>query len=229
MALGCANCSTAAGLHEAMKIKIGTIAFPTKTKAEKYVSSLLKKYSIGQRVEADDHEFLVALLSRHHEQEEKAGCGVAYFTRGQHPEYKTPCFLLHRVDGSTTDFSTATCISGEGPSLMAEWREACRQAVDARIHAAKNAIYDADGGRVSCSETGVTLEKDEYWLVQVNPSWSQIVDNFIEANALQPSRDDLTEPADNQFWAEFKSPGLAERFAAFHAPLMNLVPKKVHR
>jgi hypothetical protein len=210
-----------------MKVKIGAIEFPTKQKATVHVSALLNKYSLGQVVEAADHEFLLALLSRHHEHEAKEGCGVAYFTRGQHPEYKKPCFLLHRLDGSSTDFSTVTCINGQGPSLMAEWREACRQAVDARVLAAKNVIYDADEGRVVCPDSGEVLEKGEYWLVQVNPSWSEMVDQFIAANALQPSRDDVTEPADNQYWAEFKDRELARKFAGFHAPLMNLVPKRV--
>ena len=84
------------------------------------------------------------------------------------------------------------------------------------------------GERVLCPETGSTLEKDEYWLFQVDPAWAAMVDDFIATNALQPSRDDITDSADNQYWAEFKDGELRRKFAEFHAPLINLVAKRVN-
>ncbi|MEZ5963105.1 MAG: DCL family protein [Planctomycetota bacterium] len=190
---------------------------------------MLKKYSVGEVVDQADHDFLSALILRHPDYSNKVGCGISHFTRGEHPQYHTAGFILHRADGSATDFSTVTCINAKGPSIMAEFSEACRQAADPAVFARKSEMLDATEGIVACPETGDSLGREEYWLVQTAPSWGEIVDGFIETHAITPCKELLTESVDNQYAAEFVDPEMARAFAEYHAPLLNLVPKRIRR
>lgn len=215
------------------KVRIGNVEFSSKKKVEEHAKSIVAASPLGASIDAesDDHRFLLALLDRHPEHAQKVGCGVEYFSRSQHPVFKEKSqgFMLHRYDGTSSDFSYMTCIKGKGPTLLAKFREACRHAVDARVVEHKWKIYDAGNGFATCPETAEQITKEDCELRQVEPSWSDLVDMFIVHRGVSVSEDDIMELKDNQYSERFSAPELAEEFSRFHEPLMNLVPKKIRR
>lgn len=215
------------------KVRIGNVEFYSKKKVEEHAKSIVATYPLGASIDSDsdDHQFLLALLDRHPEHAQKVGCGVEYFSRSQHPVYKAKSqgFMLHRYDGTSSDFSYMTCIKGKGPTLIAKFREACRHAVDARVVEHKWKLYDAGDGFANCPETDEPIAKEDCVVRQTEPTWSNLVDMFIAQRGVPVSEHDIMELKDNQYSEKFSSPKLAEEFSNFHEPLMNLVPKKIRR
>lgn len=212
-----------------MPHRIGSRLFQTKKEITRHVQTLFDKYpTVGEIVtDEGDHEFLLALLQRHEECDEKVGNGVAHFSRDAHPTWQSPGFKLHRVDGSSTDFSTSHCIAARGPSLMSRFREACKYAVDDILRDHKFRMFDAGGGTVVCPTTGVRLTKDQCRLEQVGPSWKELVDDFVREAGHHVVETDITAARDNQYWHELTSSALVRSFRDYYAKRINLVPRRV--
>lgn len=84
---------------------VGEQRFKSKAAATEHARSLLNGHAIGARVSAaGDHRFLADLLQLHPHASEKIGAGIAFFSVTSQ-DRKTRCFIVHRVDGSSTDFS----------------------------------------------------------------------------------------------------------------------------
>lgn len=91
-----------------------------------------------ESVTDDDFEFLIWLLDRHPRAAEKIGNGVDRFSvqtiaMGTH----TRGFVVHRIDGSSTDFSYYKCVSA--PNEAGQVRQAMRRAVADQVIAFKRA------------------------------------------------------------------------------------------
>ncbi|KAJ0786149.1 putative protein DCL [Helianthus annuus] len=58
-----------------------------------------------------EHTMLLDLLKKGHlEAEKKMGTGINAFQVRYHPQWKSRCFFLVRVDGSADDFSFRKCV-----------------------------------------------------------------------------------------------------------------------
>lgn len=212
-----------------MPYRIGPLGFRTQQDIRVHLRHLFDKYAVDAVVDDDnDHEFLIALLERHPERDAKVGCGVHHFSREQNPDWPTPGFRLHRLDGSSTDFSTAQCISGKGPSLMAQFREACKYAVDVILRDHKFLLLDRGGGRVQ-APSGEWLGRDECRLEQVSPSWSELVDGFLAHHQHVVTESDITQSADNQYHPSLTSKELADKFRDYYVPRIKLAAKRITR
>jgi hypothetical protein len=81
--------------------------------AMQHFSEMLGRYSVGVQInDEQDHEDLLALLIRYDSvldgrKPSKIGCGIKYFTKENNIEFNwsTDGFWLHRIDGSSSDFS----------------------------------------------------------------------------------------------------------------------------
>jgi hypothetical protein len=94
----------------AKRVEIGELQFATKRAATEYFREMLYRYQPGERVADDDAVALAELLRLHPEADEKRGPGVSYFFVQQSESWPTPCFWLHRVDGSVIEFSFRWCL-----------------------------------------------------------------------------------------------------------------------
>lgn len=83
--------------------------FGTRKQLVEYIQSILHRYSLGDRLNAGDFEFIMDLLSHHSEAQEKIGCGIVEITTGKN-KGGTTCFYLRRKDDSKDDFSYVKCI-----------------------------------------------------------------------------------------------------------------------
>ena len=170
-------------------------------------------------------QILDSLIERHPEAAQKIGCSIKRFFR-QRTDKGTSCFWLEREDGTTTEFSYPTCIDAKGKSLYQEFAEACREAVHDDLVATKKAHFGEHGdseGRVPCDITGEMIKFDESHLDHKKPMTFQvIVRTFVAANRIEPSRDVLSEPRDQQFATTFTDQDLARQFVEYHHSIAQL-------
>jgi len=95
----------------AKPITIGALQFAKKADAASFLGAMLRRYDVGDRVNAVDEEVLRAALARHPNAETKIGSGVAHFSV-RSADFGTKCFWLNRTDGTTEKCSYKTCIYG---------------------------------------------------------------------------------------------------------------------
>jgi Protein of unknown function (DUF3223) len=161
----------------------------------------------GQRVTGeDDVGFLHCLLDRHPRASQKIGVGVASFTV-QPMERGTRGFVLHRYDGSSTDFSYYSCITP--PNDVALARKAMRRAVDQQISEFRKA--SAARGPLVCEVTGEALTWDDVHVDHAPPifvvladEWAVLVGGY-QTIQLLPAEDKQIGRllADPEPWADF--------------------------
>ena len=107
-------------------------------------------------VDLFDTAFLRSLLDMHPEADQKIGCGVSAFSVEDNPLYPGPRargLRLHRIDGTSTDFSFWECIRPT-PHIKKVYR-AFRAAVEPDTMAFKQRYFDAlPWGVGVCPDTG---------------------------------------------------------------------------
>lgn len=96
------------------KIKLDTRSFEKAGDATAFFSTMLNRYSVGDRISEIDGHDLIALLKRHDEEAEKLGVGVSHFKVDSAPlPYTGKCFWIVRTDGSQIDFSFPHCLAAK--------------------------------------------------------------------------------------------------------------------
>lgn len=95
----------------AKPITLGTLHFPRKGDAATYLTSMLNRYDLGDKVNPEDSIVLMAALGHHPNGLSKIGCGVSYFSV-RSADYGTRCFWVNRTDGTTEKFSIKGAIYG---------------------------------------------------------------------------------------------------------------------
>lgn len=99
-------------MAKGIPVDLGHVQFRIKGDARAYFSEMLSRYSVGQRVSAEDARDLASLLGRHSAYDAKVGRGIDHFVvMDDGHSYK--CFGIMRVDGSIEDFSYKHCIYGK--------------------------------------------------------------------------------------------------------------------
>ena len=96
----------------AKPMTLGPIQFAKKGDAYAHLRDMLGRYDIGDKVGATDAVILLAALQKHPNAEAKIGSGVAHFSV-RSADFRTKCFWVNRVDGTTEKFSYQTCIYGQ--------------------------------------------------------------------------------------------------------------------
>lgn len=110
----------------------GGIDFPTLKAVEIHAKAIKNRYPIGAYLNQDDFAFMLDLLGRHTEAEQKIGCGVMAIYMGD-DKWGGKCFYLIRLDQSSTDFSYRHCISRQGNDPRSNFDTACRNAVSDQV------------------------------------------------------------------------------------------------
>lgn len=90
-----------------------SIQFKTQTAATNFFKAMLAKYMPGDRVSDEDAKYLLELIERHEDFEEKKGAGVSHFEVMLNPEYQSKCFWVVRTDGTQDSFSAKHCVTNQ--------------------------------------------------------------------------------------------------------------------
>lgn len=95
----------------AKPITLGPLQFSKRGDAVAYLKAMLRRYDVGDRVNADDAAVLKAALEHHPNSAEKIGCGIKDFSV-RTADFGTKCFWVNRPDGTTEKFSITGAIHG---------------------------------------------------------------------------------------------------------------------
>lgn len=191
------------------KFTVGPFTFGTKTEATQAVRDVLHNTKPGTHLDGPDLELLVGLVNLHEKGDVKIGPGIASISV-QIIEYGQPGFWIHRVDGTSTDFSYRKAFSR--PSRHGELRAVMRRAVADSVLAYKRALF-ADAATVTCPITGEALDWDHGHVDHVVP-FNRIADEFLAAFKIDPT-DVKLHCEDGQIGSRLNSP-LHEMWVDWH-------------
>ncbi|KAK9049457.1 hypothetical protein SSX86_001706 [Deinandra increscens subsp. villosa] len=92
-------------------VSVGYKNFKESVEMFDYFFKLLHYWPPNLNLNKYEHAMLLDLLKKGHlEAEKKVGAGVDAFQVRYHPQYKSRCFFLVRIDGSADDFSFRKCV-----------------------------------------------------------------------------------------------------------------------
>jgi hypothetical protein len=158
-------------------ITVGKEIFKTQKALQDRVRAILWAYK-PETVLSDEHrEFIFELLKRHPRVEEKIGAGIQLI-RVVKNFYGSQGFEILRVDGSVDDFSYKECIKPS--SLEAQFKAACRLAIDDQILACKDAFWK-ERASVKCPFTGEEITRTRCVVDHAPPkTFEWIITSFIQ-------------------------------------------------
>lgn len=177
---------------------IAGVEFPTKKSAEEYIQGIVNRCNAGARVPSANEGFVLELLARHPEYDQKRGVGIAHLTVDMDNVWRTTKhFTIHRVDGSHTDFSWKTCLNGK--NVRSEALGAMRRAIGGQIFTFKMAELLKS---LVCPFRGIELTKENSHVDHEPPiTFANIADSwFAEIGGYEQVK--ISEPTDAQCAAE---------------------------
>jgi hypothetical protein len=196
--------------------------FKSKSEAVTFFKEMLNRYKDSEEIRNNDDTLLYELLQRHPNADEKIGVGVEVFYRDRSPIHPSSCFHIERKDGTTTDFSYKSCISGNAISLYQQFYEACRFSVSQELINQKNKLFRDANGILPCSRTGVLIKINEADYRHTSPAFREIVRGFVDKYSIKISHNLLTKSSDMQYVTRFADTEIEKLFKNYHKSHSNL-------
>lgn len=210
-------------------MQIGDITFKTKKEALTHFRQILNSYNFGDKLTTEDLKDILQLLRIHEKSVEKIGCGVKKVVIKE-VRFKTKCFNLIRIDGSSEIISYTKCINGSYNPLT-KFSKTCRDLISDDLRNVKLKFFKQNSikGYVSCQETGELCSWEELNVDHRQPNtFSVIIDRFIEVNCIDINKVEYIEIIDSVYM--FKDVELGLKFKEYHKNKANLriVKKKMN-
>lgn len=191
--------------------------FPTKTALQQRIRAILYGYRDGENLCASDLGFMLDVLRRHPDYEQKAGAGISHIFVKRNPTYtNTRCFWIGRIDGSQTDFSYNECLD-ETPHAK-RFVNACRVAIAPVVQEFKRRAFLAARGPLLCPYTGERLDFSNSHVDHQAPATFQaLVESFVSESSLDISAVTINGKAqDNTYQDTFDDKELEQRWIEYH-------------
>lgn len=198
----------------ARNLEIGGIVFKAKTHAKKHIQGIVARYRDGEQVKGNDLNFVLSLLEKHPEAEMKFGCGIISITVERNPVWRrNRGFMLHRQDGSSTDFSWISCLDGANPRR--DVLGAMRHVVHEQVLAFK--IGELARG-AECPFRGLKLTKDNSHVDHIAPdTFDALASRWMEERGLDWRNVEITDGEDHQYVASMTDDSQRESWRSYHA------------
>lgn len=167
-------------------IEVAGVDFASQSALRNHARALLHKTQIGETFDEADNRFLLALLNRHHEAEEKIGAGIIRFFTRRHATYGTVGFAFERIDGSIDDFGIDYCVRTLSADEVARlnYLRAARYAVLPSIRRFRD---DALLLNPICPLTGTPLTRARHHVDHAPPQvFSLIAQAYLDEVNLRP-------------------------------------------
>jgi hypothetical protein len=198
-------------------VTIGDRTFSTKKAALEEIRAVRDRYPDGLRLNHNDYLFIRDLLSLHTEAEEKIGAGVSHFTVATETEFggRNRHFVLHRHDGTFTDFSFGHCLN-PGSKDRNDRLLALRQAIKEQTWAFRDREFSS-GKQIVCPFENLILTPDTCQIDHEAPwTFDALVNAWLAAqgNAIQAVQ--ITPPADNQLVGQMTDTAQIVSWRSFH-------------
>jgi hypothetical protein len=194
------------------------LEFGSKKDALAFFSGMLGRYRNGQTIGEPDASHLQGLIERHPKAPDKIREGIRRFYRDNAGD--TDCFWLERLDGGTTEFSFQKCVSGKPQTLLQDFAEACRYAVQDSLTRKKAAFFERHGnseGKVKCEVTDKLVAHYESHLDHKKPlTFQVIVHTFIKAFKIELHPDMIATHGDGEFSRRLADKEIEANFIVYH-------------
>lgn len=189
-----------------MRVSVGGKTFPSASALRTHCSQMLNSGAL-------DHDFLLALLERHHEVDLKVGPGVKRFFVA--PDgYGHRGFWIERIDGTRTDFSFNTCI--KAPSAEVDAKKGFRTAVVSQVIAFRDNAYLMPG-EVCCAITVAPVSKDDAHVDHAPPyTFNAIVAAFVAERGLVLAQIKVNATADGDTVTRLSDQALELDWQEYH-------------
>ncbi|KXG84236.1 DCL family protein [Agrobacterium bohemicum] len=203
-------------------------SWKTQLAAKQHFKEMLARYDDGETItDPEDHFDLGALLERYDlllsEGPSKTGKGIDRFEKRKSfvNGYPTRGFWVYRVDGTDTDFSYISAITGSAKPKMQEFYDACHNAVSKDLRRAKEKQFDSfsdENGCIVCEISGELVSFMNARLNHAYPAFITIVNDYKELRGWSDVVPEglLTVSADRQISTSFAKIEDAEAFRTFH-------------
>lgn len=199
----------------AIPVFIGGMVFPSKAAAKTFFRSLRDRYADHVPITGDDADHLHALIACHPEAAGKIGSGIASFSVSVDEEFgSTRHFVIHRTDGTSTDFSFLGCIDGRNPRR--DRLEAMRRTVEDQIISFRDAYFAAPSERI-CPLRGIPITPASYHVDHAPPGkFMALAEAWFQLSGLACLEVRITPPGDNQIVARMTDAEQTESWCRFH-------------
>jgi hypothetical protein len=199
----------------AKPILIGERTFPSQKAALDFAREVRDRYDDGEVIAEPDAAFLQDLLSLHPEADQKFGKGITHFSVQADAVFGTTRhFVVHRKDGTSTDFSFKSCI--EGSSARRDALSALREAVADQITGFKKSAF-AGKTEVPCAVRGTLTSYRDAHVDHIPPrTYAALVAGWLRQEGIGLLNVAVTPPADNQVLTEMTDWQQIESWRAFH-------------
>lgn len=189
------------------------VLLSTKTLREQVCKTLLRAGNVDDEL---TQEFLIGLASGHPQAPAKFGEGVTHVTV-EVASYGTRCFVLHRIDGTRTDFSYKKALTP--PEPREEVVSACRRAVQGQIDLFKSRRLH--GRHPNCDITGVPVFADTAHVHHAPPMFDTLVNQWVTTAGGYEAVATRIEHADGQHGSRMCSADL-DSWGEWHRDNANL-------
>lgn len=173
---------------------------------------ILYKYGVGDVItNGYDIDFLLFIFENHSEWESKKGVGIKSISIINN-FFKTRCFQLNRIDGTSTDISFTHSISNV--SKISEIKKACRNAIRDEIVKFRNA--NVEFGKTICPFSNQVLTSDNTHIDHYDLSFDDMFCIWSASKDLHYLHSKINETEDNSFTTYFTDSGIINDFVKFH-------------
>jgi Protein of unknown function (DUF3223) len=204
-----------------MNITLGDRQFPSKAAALRYIKHLRLTHRLDVPLGDPYHAQVCDLISHHPGCDEKVGAGIDHFTVSLSP-WGNREFHLHRVDGTSVNFSYTKCLEPKAPALR-EAKLAMRREVQDEISAAKWQWWEAHAdvsGFIICPVSGDVVTGDGTDADHAPPyTFDVLATTFLTAHEIEPDENFVVQPDGKYLMADRD---LSARWRRFHHKLAHL-------
>lgn len=200
-----------------MKYSVGGKHFRTKSEIVKHIQGILHGNPVGKPIPSDDMDFLIDLvLTQHRWAKEKIGCGVESVRININPVWKNKGFVIHRVDGTCTDFSFMECINKPSDWKRSDVISACRRSVMDQILSFKSNFFSKNQDAV-CVITGEKLHGNSH-VDHVPPqTFESLFKEWVSEFGININSVEVSGYGDGEVEKYFVDSSVSKSFMDFHA------------
>ncbi|AZR41998.1 DCL family protein [Marinobacter salarius] len=196
----------------AKPIAFGAYQFKSKKSATEEARRRINQYQAGQPLNFQDELFFTSLLTLHSEYEKKKGAGIDYI-QVERDFHNNRCLFIHRVDGTSIDFSWVRCIQPASSKTVVSM--AFRRAVkDIVMKYKSERLADV----IMCPVLGIELTISNSHASYTNPSFDDLLSDFLQQRQIKIESVALTnpEPCDLDQRGMIADPKLREEWVCYH-------------
>jgi hypothetical protein len=204
------------------KYNINGMTFKTDKSVQEYAKSILYFGAVNSILTETEFSFMYSYFeSIHHEWKLKLGNGIKSIHRVlDKVSGKYRSFEIERVDGSVTDISYIVQ-NIKSPNLKNDFKKALRYVVMPQILDFKTGFFQFPITKF-CDVTGDIITFSNCHIDHYNPTFDELVNDFIHENNLTNFAKILEPSKDNQTIAKLSDENISKLFFDYHLKNANL-------